>query len=66
MTKVLTEREISDYRERGYHFPVEVLTEREVIIEERRQQEEDEEFLADGGVLGLLAQIYGRKERTEL
>lgn len=33
---------------------------------ETQQQEEDEEFLADGGVLGLLAQIYGRKERTEL
>lgn len=31
-----------------------------------QQQEEDEEFLADGGVLGLLAQIYGRKDRTGL
>jgi len=30
------------------------------------QQEEDEELLADGGVLGLLAQIYGRKDRTGL
>lgn len=29
-----------------------------------QQQEEDDEFLADGGVLGLLAQIYGRKDRT--
>lgn len=31
-----------------------------------QQQEEDDEFLADGGVLGLLAQIYGRKDRTGL
>lgn len=31
-----------------------------------QQQEEDEEFLADGGVLGLLAQIYGKKDRTGL
>jgi autophagy-related protein 9 len=31
-----------------------------------QQQEEDEELLADGGVLGLLAQIYGRKDRTGL
>lgn len=31
-----------------------------------QQQEEDEEFLADGGVLGLLAQIYGRQDRTGL
>ena len=31
-----------------------------------QQQEEDEELLADGGVLELLAQIYGRKDRTGL
>jgi len=31
-----------------------------------QQQEEDEEFLTDGGVLGLLAQIYGGKDRTWL
>ena len=30
MTKSLSEREVTDYRERGYHFPVEVLTKREV------------------------------------
>jgi hypothetical protein len=30
MTKVLTGPEISDYRERGYHFPVNVLSESEV------------------------------------
>ena len=31
-----------------------------------QQQEEDEELLADGGVLGLLAQIYGRKDQIGL
>ena len=31
-----------------------------------QQQEEDEELLADGGVLGLLAEIYGRKGRSGL
>lgn len=35
-------------------------------LSQTQQQEEDEELLADGGVLGLLAQIYGRKERTGL
>lgn len=35
-------------------------------LSQTQQQEEDEEFLADGGVLGLLAQIYGRKDRTGL
>jgi hypothetical protein len=32
-------------------------------LSQTQQQEEDEELLADGGVLGLLAQIYGRKDR---
>lgn len=35
-------------------------------LSQTQQQEEDEELLADGGVLGLLAQIYGRKDRTGL
>lgn len=35
-------------------------------LSQTHQQEEDEELLADGGVLGLLAQIYGRKDRTGL
>jgi autophagy-related protein 9 len=35
-------------------------------LSQTQQQEEDEELLADGGVLGLLAQIYGRKDRAGL
>ncbi|KAF9651480.1 APG9-domain-containing protein [Thelephora ganbajun] len=35
-------------------------------LSQTQQQEEDEELLADGGVLGLLAQIYGRKDRSGL
>ena len=35
-------------------------------LSQTQQQEEDEELLADGGVLGLLAQIYGRKDRIGL
>jgi len=35
-------------------------------LSQTQQQEEDEELLADGGVLGLLAQIYGRQDRTGL
>ena len=35
-------------------------------LSQTQQQEEDEELLADGGVLGLLAQVYGRKDRTGL
>lgn len=33
---------------------------------QQQEEEEDDELLADGGVLGLLAQIYGRKDRTGL
>jgi len=35
-------------------------------LSQTQQQEEDEELLEDGGVLGLLAQIYGRKDRIGL
>jgi len=37
-----------------------------LLGQSQTQQEEDEELLADGGVLGLLGQIYGRKDRTGL
>ena len=30
MTKLLSENEVATYRERGYHFPVNALTESEV------------------------------------
>jgi non-haem Fe2+, alpha-ketoglutarate-dependent halogenase len=50
MPKVLTEREVSSYRERGYHFPVNVLSEAEVA--EFRGKLEDYEAQAGGPIKG--------------
>jgi non-haem Fe2+, alpha-ketoglutarate-dependent halogenase len=50
MTNVLTEREISSYRERGYHFPTEVLSEREVA--EFRGKLEEYEARTGGPIKG--------------
>ena len=50
MTKVLTEREVSNYRERGYHFPVNVLSQAEVA--EFRGKLEDYEAASGGPIQG--------------
>src|ERR1700748_1861304 len=50
MTKSLSEREVANYRERGYHFPLEVLTEREVA--EFRGKLEDYEASTGGPIKG--------------
>src|SRR5262249_45443775 len=50
MTKSLSEREVADYRERGYHFPVEVLSQNEVA--EFRGKLEDYEARTGGPIKG--------------
>ena len=50
MTKVLTEREVSNYRERGYHFPVDALSQAEVA--EFRGKLEDYEARTGGPIKG--------------
>lgn len=50
MTNVLTENEVSSYRERGYHFPVDVLSQAEVA--EFRGKLEDYERRSGGPIKG--------------
>src|SRR6201990_1891539 len=50
MTKSLSERDVAEYRERGYHFPVDVLTEREVA--DFRGKLEDYEARTGGPIKG--------------
>ena len=50
MTKVLTENEVSSYRERGYHYPVDVLSQAEVL--EFRRKLEDYEARSGGPIKG--------------
>jgi non-haem Fe2+, alpha-ketoglutarate-dependent halogenase len=50
MTKVLTEREVSSYRERGYHFPLDILSQAEVA--EFRGKLEDYEARTGGPIKG--------------
>ena len=50
MTKMLTDREISGYRQHGYHFPVNVLSEAEVA--EFRGKLENYEAQTGGPIKG--------------
>ena len=50
MTKLLSESEVTTYRERGYHFPVDALTESEVAG--FRKQLEDYEARTGGPIKG--------------
>lgn len=50
MTNVLTENEVSSYRERGYHYPVDVLSQAEVA--EFRGKLEDYEARSGGPIKG--------------
>ena len=50
MTKLLSENEVANYRERGYHFPVNALSESEVA--EFRGKLEDYEARTGGPIKG--------------
>ena len=50
MTKLLSDSEVTNYRERGYHFPVDVLSESEVA--EFRDKLEDYEARSGGPIKG--------------
>ena len=50
MTKLLSENEVATYRERGYHFPVNALSESEVA--EFRGKLEDYEARTGGPIKG--------------
>jgi len=65
MTKLLSESEVTNFRERGYHFPVDVLTESEVA-EFRGKLEKSEALLyfrrqrfLDQHVLTSLERLFG-------
>jgi ectoine hydroxylase-related dioxygenase (phytanoyl-CoA dioxygenase family) len=50
MTKVLSEKEVGDYRSRGYHFPISVLSDAEV--KDFRSKLEDYEAKTGGPIKG--------------